>query len=527
VSSLAAPRPAAAEVADTEDGGARSRWSLLDAPWLAGVLVGAAVAAGLVLRFLTRSDLELDEALTTNIARLPVGDLLDATARAGSPPLHALLLHGWMQVFGHGDGAVRALSGVLAVAALPVAWVAGRRYGGRPCATAVLVVVATSPFAFRYATEAAAYSLVVLLVLLGWLAVDAALGDPRPGRLVAVAVVSGLLLLSHSWSLYLVASVALLLAVRAWWEAGPARRKAVRVLGAVLAGGLLFLPWLPRFLDGVGHTGAPWGGPARPAEVVTEGLIDIGGGPYGEARTLGAVLAVLALLALFGRALDRRHVELDLHTRPRARPEAAVLGLTLVLGTAVSWITGAPFASRYLAVVFPLLALLAGLGVTTIASRRARGAVLAVVAGLGLVGGGYNVVTNRTQGGQIAAAVNAGAAPGDVVAACPDQLGPAVTRYLRHDVAAVRFPDLGDARFVDWRDYADRQRAGDPAAFAREVVARAGHGTVWLAWAGGYHDFGRTCEAVVGQLTALRPSREVVADGKSPEHGWLFRFAAP
>jgi mannosyltransferase len=143
------------------------------------------------------------------------------------------------------------------------------------------------------------------------------------------------------------------------------------------------------------------------------------------------------------------------------------------------------------------------------------------------VGGGYNVVTNLTQGGEIAAAVNADAAPGDVVAVCPDQLGPAVARYLRDDVEAVSFPDLGDARFVDWRDYAHRQRSGDTGAFARALVERAGNGTVWLAWAGGYRSLGRTCEDVVSDLSALRTPQERVADDESFEHGWLFRFAAP
>ena len=120
-----------------------------------------------------------------------------------------------MQVFGEGDAAVRAFSGLVSVATLPVAWVAGRRYGGRVCATAVLVVVATSPFAVRYATEARMYSLVVLLVLLGWLAVGDALARPSPLRLVAVAVVSGLLLLTHYWAIFLVVAVAGLLGVLA------------------------------------------------------------------------------------------------------------------------------------------------------------------------------------------------------------------------------------------------------------------------------------------------------------------------
>ena len=77
-----------------------------------------------------RSPLWLDEALSVNIARLPVGDLLEALRHDGHPPLYYLLLHYWMEVVGEGDVAVRALSGIFAVASLPLAWVAGRRLAG-------------------------------------------------------------------------------------------------------------------------------------------------------------------------------------------------------------------------------------------------------------------------------------------------------------------------------------------------------------------------------------------------------------
>src|SRR5918995_7464213 len=95
--------------------------------WVAPAVLAGIVALGIVLRFVQRSPLWLDEALSVNIARLPVADLLDALRHDGHPPLYYLLLHGWMQVFGEGDVAVRALSGLIAVATLPLAYLAGPR----------------------------------------------------------------------------------------------------------------------------------------------------------------------------------------------------------------------------------------------------------------------------------------------------------------------------------------------------------------------------------------------------------------
>ena len=122
----------------------------------------AVVAVGVVLRFWARSDMWLDEALTFNIARLPLSQLHGALRRDGAPPLYYCLLHFWIEAFGTSDTAVRSLSGVFSCATLPLVWMAGRRLGGRPVAAAAWCCVATSPFAIRYATENRMYALVVL-----------------------------------------------------------------------------------------------------------------------------------------------------------------------------------------------------------------------------------------------------------------------------------------------------------------------------------------------------------------------------
>src|SRR5204863_23253 len=94
------------------------------------VLALLAVAVGVVFRFVARTPLWLDEALSVNIAKLPPDQIVDALRHDGHPPLYYWVLHAWMQAFGESDVAVRALSGVVSVATLPLAWIAGRRRGG-------------------------------------------------------------------------------------------------------------------------------------------------------------------------------------------------------------------------------------------------------------------------------------------------------------------------------------------------------------------------------------------------------------
>jgi len=128
--------------------------------------------------------------------------------------------------------------------------------------------------------------------------------------------------------------------------------------------------------------------------------------------------------------------------------------------------------------------------------------VLALAMALGLAASVPNVITNRTQAGQVAAAINATAKPGDVIAYCPDQLGPAVDRLLPAGrFRQVSFPRGSGPAFVNWVDYAAAVRAASPVAFSQQVEKWAARGhQIFIVWASGYQAFGTKCEGVVQTL---------------------------
>jgi mannosyltransferase len=496
-----APSRAPGDTAGPTDPGGNS--------WLAaGVVV--ALAVGVALRFATRSDLWLDEALTVNIAKLPLGDLEEALRHDGAPPLYYVLLHLWMEVFGSGDIAVRAISGLCSVAALPLAWFLGRRFGGRLVAWACVLVVASSPYAIRYATENRPYSLQILLVLAGWLLLLRALEQPSLARLAPLAVVVGLLLYTQYWSMYLLAVVGVCLL---WWAVkaptSPQRQAARSAIVAMVAGGITFLPWVPTFLYQAENTGTPWGERILPTAGFAYTAIDFGGGiTHSEAYVLLVVLLLLGLLALFGRPIDAHRIELDVRTRPGVRIVAVVLVAALFLGVAASYAAGTTFVGRYASVVFPLFALVAAFGFTVFADSRVRIVGLALVVALGFVGGVRNLVENRTQGEQSARIIRAEARPGDVVVYCPDQVGPDVSRLIGDEpgLEQVTFPDGSSPELIDWVDYQDRIDRADPKEFAAEVLELAGpENTLWYVTAPGYRNFEGECEAVGAALAADRP----------------------
>jgi mannosyltransferase len=474
------------------------RRSTTATPRLVSVAVVAIVAAGVVVRFVQRSPLWLDEALSVNIARLPLGDMFEALRHDGHPPFYYVLLHGWMEVFGEGGFAVRALSGVFAVASLPLAWVAGRRLAGRAGACWALLIVALSPYTVRYATEARMYSLVMFLVLAGYLLLADALIEPKPWRLAALALISGLLLLSHYWSFYLLAATGLVLIAR-WWRRREQRGPTGRVILAIAAGGLLFLPWLPGFLYQSANTGTPWGEPFRPTAIVMTTLTELGGGSLIESELAAVMVAVFVLLALFTARSDGNELTLDLRTVPVVRRELAVVLVVVVLGCLAGYATAATYQPRYAAVIVPLVLLAVAVGITRLpgmAQILAGGAYLAIsVAGIGWVN-----YYQRTQADVVGDAVAQHAEPGDVVVYCPDQLGPDYSRQMPDGLVELTYPALAAPERVDWVDYAERNRAADPNKVADDIRDRAAGNAVFVVWMSDYRTLGDQCERLVAAL---------------------------
>lgn len=91
----------------------------------------AVIACGVFFRFFTPSAMWLDEALTVNIARAPLGQIPALLRHDGAPLLYYFLLHFWMKAFGASNIGARSLAGVIGVLNLPLAWVAGHRIGSR------------------------------------------------------------------------------------------------------------------------------------------------------------------------------------------------------------------------------------------------------------------------------------------------------------------------------------------------------------------------------------------------------------
>jgi mannosyltransferase len=512
------------------------------------ILLGSvAVVAGIALRFYLPSALWLDETISVNISKLPLTQIPEALSHDGAPPLYYVLLHFWMMIFGRGDFAVRAMSGVTSVIALPFFWQAGRRIGGRRTGWVLFFLAVASPFAIQYAATTRMYSLMILLSLLGFLALEHALEAPTRRHRIELGVVTAAILYTHYWGLYLVAVTGAWLVFRMIKErrAGLPDRWAIRpAFASMLIGSLFFLPWSPVFVFQTLHTGTPWTTSAGPADILGVFGDFAGSGPWGN--LLGFGFVVLIILGLFGRsavvaagaptppsdpAADGAPIPL-VHLVGRANPRvSAVAGIligTLALSVVAGAIANAAFVARYAAVVLPLFLMLVALGISVLGKTKIVVGILVVACLAGLLTGLSENSVPRTQAVQVAQILNAEAQPGDLVVYCPDQLGPAVDRLLTvPGITELTYPRaIGPSR-VDWVNYKQTIADTNPQTFAEQMLAQVGaNHTLWVVERDGYPGFGNACSTLVSWLNQAKPTAVVMVHQNSRyyEYENLLRF---
>jgi uncharacterized membrane protein len=483
---------------------------------IVAALLGAACLTGLILRWWPRGALWLDEAQSVAFASLPLNEIPGALREDGAPPLYYVVLHVWMWLFGDSDFAVRALSALFSTATVIVVAVFARRRWGPAIAVAATVLLATSPFAIRYAAHARMYSLVMLEVVVAVAVVGRALETPRLGRLTAVTVTSAALLLTHYWSLYLVFTAAAVLWISSRYAPTGTRMRQRRVAGALIFGFVLWLPWLPTFVFQARHTGTPWAAPANPVAALQ----------IFSSRVSGPSIAAICLgvLVAAGFALGLRE-RWDRPPAPRAvgLVGAATAGFA-VMGAVVS---SSAVSNRYFSVSVPLVLLAAAGGLARL-RPAVRDVALVAIAVTGLWLAGAEVSTPRTTAREVARVIVANARPGDVVVSCPDQLAPALHRLLvdtRPGLTETVFPPGSTPARVNWIDYAERARRADPPAAAHQLLAATPNATIWFVVSTTYPPTQPACGGLLTELIGSRSGRLISADRRELiEHGALWRF---
>ena len=424
------------------------------------VLIAAGMAALAALALAVRLpgmgiSLWLDEGLSVGIASHRLADIPGLLAQDGSPPLYYLLLHGWMELFGRSEEAVRALSLVAGLACIPVAFWAGRTLFGRRAGWIAAVLAASSPYLSLYSREARMYTLMVLVSLVCVTAFVAAFafGDRR--MLPLFSVFLALALYTHNWGLYLV--VGLGAATVVCVVAAGDRRRVVLDAGAAFgAAGLLYLPWMPTLVFQAARTGAPWS-QTPDAGDLWEALESV----LGDRRVV-VMLALVGVPALvrFGR-----------RWRSGTGLAVAMLAVTPLVAAVAAWLSSQvepAWASRYFAVFLVPVLLLVTLGLAREGRRGLLALLLIVMVWTDPVSRlpGFGPSPRVVQKSNVRAAtelVADMAGPGDLVVSTHMEHVPLLRYYLGPQPHYADPSGLvADPTMADWRDGLARMRSATP-----------------------------------------------------------------
>jgi len=333
-------------------------------------------AAGLRLAFLGERQLFRDEAATWLESSYPLPELLRVAVGEPYPPLYAVLMHGWMQLAGDSEMALRLPSVLAGLALMLIGWRWAHEALGRWPGLLALAVLALSPLAIANARDARMYALESAFAVAGWWLTWRLLSGRSTGRAqLAEAGLLGLAVAGELWTMSLGVALAGLqglvvlvaLVVDRWGigRGGIDRRESAEgprwALAGLVAGGLSFLPWLPSML-GLAARGEPFW---TPTPGTFDWAVSLGAMVLGPREDLfGFVTLRAALLALAAAGVAWLVLSGD---RARSR-----LGWCLLAGLAFPFLIWAVsqarsiYDTRYLgATLGPLAVALAAGGVAT------------------------------------------------------------------------------------------------------------------------------------------------------------------
>jgi len=405
-------------------------------PTVALLAAATALAAVLRLALLDSRSLWFDETYTaTVVAAGGPGELWDRVGTTEStPPLFYALTWAWTAVAGDGEAALRTVSAVALIAAVPVAYPTLRRFVGERAALATAAILAVSPLLVHYALDARAYGLLVLCGLLSVWACGAVLERPGRRRWIAWVAAAAATIWTHWFGGFLVLGEAVALA---WLLAG--RRRELALACAAVAATLLPGAWLLAEQAGDGRAAFIEGIPL--ADRVEQLVRQFALGPnvprgWLEAAGLALALAGLAagtLRAIEWSLLPARASRGDQPIEGGARALLAIVAVALVAPLALAALgVYDRFNPRNSIAVVPLLAALAAVGLL-----RLRAVPLALYLAVAATASVWTAADWRYQTPDWRAAIDAARAtdPDAIVAATPLG-GPTATHYLGRPPAA-------------------------------------------------------------------------------------------
>lgn len=347
-----------------------------------GGLLTLIIGVAAFLRFYQIGNLSFwnDEIATMNYATRSLKGIFQVVWKYDpNMSLYYLLVHYWVQIFPNAsEGMLRALSAILSVASIPMVFLLGRSMGAnRKQATAIGVVAALlvtlNAYHIQYAQELRSYSLVFLLATLSTFllikAIEQPAGSPNDWW-IWYAIVSAAAVYSHFFAVFvLIAQAASLLVLLL----GSVRTFPFKgIVGSGIAMAVLIaaiaVAAVMRGKGGIAWISEPTLSDVRNFAIKLTGK---------QGEPLLALYLLLGSIGLLAGA--RAWLRKNLVTKWNFTLMASCLFLPVAIVLVLSKVMTPIFMPYYLLFVLPYLAVLAAVGIVTLASLGCKSRKLLVI----------------------------------------------------------------------------------------------------------------------------------------------------
>jgi len=196
---------------------------------------------------LSHESIWLDEGISIAMAKLSVSDMFNKLLVDSMPPLHYLLLHYWITVFGDGEFSVRFLSLLFSMATIAFSYLLAKKLFNEKVALWLAFFLAVSVFHIEYAQETRNYSMIAffsvssLYFLVRW-------KEKHSLWNILFFVLSCLLLLyTHILGVFWVMAFNLYFVLSKYWWKETSQISLKTWVGSQLVILLFFAPWIKIF----------------------------------------------------------------------------------------------------------------------------------------------------------------------------------------------------------------------------------------------------------------------------------------
>ncbi len=204
--------------------------------------------------YLPQESIYGDEGYSIFHAQKPLSELTDVFLHDQNPPLHILLLHFWMQIFGVSDISAKALSVILSVLCGGVLFLFANKFLNKQAAIVVSVLFLFSNPQLFYSHEIRTYALVQLLCIASFYFYFKLLKEPDKKTIAMLTIINLLLLFSH----YLTIFIFITQFICVWMFYKQNKKSVWYYIISQLFVALIFLPWLKVLFANLPESGSFW-----------------------------------------------------------------------------------------------------------------------------------------------------------------------------------------------------------------------------------------------------------------------------